>query len=1061
MGFTACVRDPSARPVHADEEPGVSIALRFDPRDASGVGETDWPVTFGVPIPKGLLHETAPLSLRDSEGTDFPLQAEVTARWPDGSLKWVLLDSQLPLADAVRSYSLRFAPGNAVPAFSSAPRIEVAEDAESVRLNTGVLELALSRQSLRVFDAVTVRVGSGDAWQSLFPEGRGGDLYLVDGEGTVYRGEWDDAPEVVVEEAGPLRATVKLEGWTRSADGRPLGRHIVRVQAFAGKRWVRVYHTFVKTADSGEVSYRAIALRLPYVGERFRFDGVGMEEPQGAEGGASLLQYRHNRFRLETNAGAVDREGRAPGIVTVSSGDTAYTVSRRFFHEMFPAGLAVTPGGLSLDFWPANGRPAEHTGDRLTERNAGQLWWVHEGETLDFRVPEELRKLSGYRRPDDENVILNAFDANALGISRTLEYVLDFHGGAAPSPEGVAMRHPPLVTVDPEWLASSGAFGSLAPRREDYSELEDALEATLKFLPAMYERMGVFGLWNFGAYNQSYHPSLEFADIHRHWKGFHQGGPRWPWLAYIRSGDPEIFDFAEIHARHLLDVCTAHWEDAAYNRSMEREGLWWGHNYSQVYRGGLRRYKGLVHWYGGNRMHYNAQVDYALWYWHLTGYRRAWDVAMMKGEFFLRARDQVDDPESSPGIYSRRNGTGRGTMGLDMYAATGDERFLEVPLAQLRRFLGEEAQEPGRRVNNIYYAPFLNRYREVLGPDPELDEFIVKAARHRMRSHWRGRDTWYDLMALAYDISGDPEFLAFGLANAAQLLLTRGYGSDPMLEGVLVSPYAGRPGYTAQQWGTFVAALDQHAARSGSRLTLEEPRPPVSPFAYRLRTPGLSQDGQSQLPPGFVFHVRQEAGEPVHMPLAFTVSGGDAVDVQVHRTSGGELQPVETRQLAVEKSRAHYTFTREPDQDPVEYRIVFSGATLELNGPIEGDFQKLVMEMPVWMRDEGGFWFMPVPPAEGNTPFLQFATRIRADRTVHHFLTDPAGQTVFRQTESGRVNGPLNRRFALPEEAPGGLWHYRVTQSGLGGDGTFLSGDVLPIISFTKESFFIPEVLKK
>lgn len=1057
-GFTACIRQPADAPRPGSEDEGASIRLHFDPRDASAAEQRDWPVTFGVPFPKGLLHQTASLHLRDAEGGRFPLQSEVTARWPDGSLKWVLLDSRIPLAEGVRSYALGYNAADPVPVFTHHGKVEVEENGDTILLNTGVMKLALDRRTLRVFDAVHVRETAEDSWTGLFPEGKSGDLLLVDGEGVPYRGQWEDEPEVLIEEAGPLRATVKLEGWTRSADGQRLGRHIVRVQAFAGKRWVRVYHTFVKTADSEAVAYRTIALELPYYGDRFHFHGAGMENPHGAEGGGSLLQYRHDRFQVVTDAGTADREGRAPGVVTVSSGGTAYTVSRRFFHEMFPAGLDVGPQRLRLEFWPERGRPAEHSGDRLTERNIGQLWWVHEGDRLDFRVPEEIRSFADYRRPDAENVILNAFDANALGISRTLEYVLDFHGKAAPSPEGVAMRHPPLMTVDPEWLAASGAFGQLAPRREAYAELEDALERTLKFLPAMYERMGVFGLWNFGAYNQTYHPSLDFAMVHRHWKGFHQGGPRWPWLAYIRSGDPEIYDFAEIHARHLMDVCTAHWEDAEYNRRMEREDLWWGHNYSQVYRGGLRRYKGLVHWYGGNRMHYNAQVDYALWYWYLTGYRRAWDVAMMKGEFLLRARSRIDDPESSPGIYSRRNGTGRGAAALDLYAATGDERFLEIPRAQLRRFVTEEAREPGLGVNNIYYAPFLNRYREVLGPDPELDAFIVKAARHRMH-HWRGRDTWYDLMALAYGITGDVDFLQHGLENAAELLLTRGYGSDPMLEGVLVSPYAGRPGYTAQQWGTFVAALDEHAARTGSRLALEEPQPPVSTHSFSVRTPGLTADGRTQAPPAFVFHVRREEGESVHIPFSFTVSGGDHVDLRLHRISGGTPQVIDTRRLPVEKRKVDYTFSVNAEQPAAAYRLEFSGATLEFNWPLDGDFKKMVMEMPVWMRPEGGLWFKPLSPVDGRAPSLQLSTRIRPDRTVHHFISDAAGNVFFRQTESGRENGPLDRRFALPQEASQGLWHYRATQSGLGGHGTFLSGDILPVISFSPQHFFIPEHL--
>src|SRR5882724_1498236 len=55
---------------------------------ASGSG----PVTCGIPWPRGALHDLSRLALRDARERRIPLQARVLDRWPDGSVRWVLLD---------------------------------------------------------------------------------------------------------------------------------------------------------------------------------------------------------------------------------------------------------------------------------------------------------------------------------------------------------------------------------------------------------------------------------------------------------------------------------------------------------------------------------------------------------------------------------------------------------------------------------------------------------------------------------------------------------------------------------------------------------------------------------------------------------------------------------------------------------------------------------------------------------------------------------------------------------------------------------------------------------
>ena len=55
------------------------------------------PVTSGIPWPCGRLQDPARLVLRDERGRAVPLQTRALDRWPDGSVRWLLLDWQASL----------------------------------------------------------------------------------------------------------------------------------------------------------------------------------------------------------------------------------------------------------------------------------------------------------------------------------------------------------------------------------------------------------------------------------------------------------------------------------------------------------------------------------------------------------------------------------------------------------------------------------------------------------------------------------------------------------------------------------------------------------------------------------------------------------------------------------------------------------------------------------------------------------------------------------------------------------------------------------------------------
>jgi hypothetical protein len=70
------------------------------------------PVTSGVPFPPGHLTAAKNVRLLDQRGREVPVQTEVLSRWPDGSIRWLLLDFQADApAEGVGTYTLEYGEG--------------------------------------------------------------------------------------------------------------------------------------------------------------------------------------------------------------------------------------------------------------------------------------------------------------------------------------------------------------------------------------------------------------------------------------------------------------------------------------------------------------------------------------------------------------------------------------------------------------------------------------------------------------------------------------------------------------------------------------------------------------------------------------------------------------------------------------------------------------------------------------------------------------------------------------------------------------------------------------
>ena len=115
------------------------------------------PLVWGVPLAQGVVREPGSLVLREmATGRRMTMQAEATARWPDGSVKWALvtlptvtLGARKRMRLELRAASGAKSAAGAKPSKSSkAPRaaVTVHEREDGTHIDTGRLRFVVARQ---------------------------------------------------------------------------------------------------------------------------------------------------------------------------------------------------------------------------------------------------------------------------------------------------------------------------------------------------------------------------------------------------------------------------------------------------------------------------------------------------------------------------------------------------------------------------------------------------------------------------------------------------------------------------------------------------------------------------------------------------------------------------------------------------------------------------------------------------------------------------------------------------------------------------------------------------
>ncbi|WP_020619996.1 hypothetical protein [Paenibacillus daejeonensis] len=603
--------------------------------------------TWGVPWHRGELHKDEPLALLAGEER-LPLQSWPTAYWPDGSVKWTAHASVFGPAHEAR---LRVVKGESVV---PAAVVTVVESESEVWIDTGAISCRLGRtgsELIRELSRGSSQVCSGGRLVVL-RERRG----LTAGLQTTVEEPYDGTIESVqVEQAGPLRAVIRVAGRHRAA-GAPGGQRsggpdrrwlpfTVRLYFYAGTASIRLMHTVLYDGNPHQDYVKGIGIRLsvPMRGElynrhiRFKGDtGWFAESPQG------LMTHRLTdpiaalyRSQREGRPIAFDREHDADFLRLlddvaiwdsyrlVQHSPDAYSIAKRTGEgcSWLPAVSGRRAGGMLYaggedgglaagvrHFWQQAPAALEVAGASTNEAELTVWLWPPDVPAMDLRHYDTRTHVASAYEGADE------LRSTPYGVGHTSECMIWCCERTPSQDELDGMdkhkEYPVLPVCEPARYHSTQTLGIWSLRDDSTparAAIEEKLDEIIAFYQAEIEQRGWYGFWNYGDVMHSYDPV-------RHTWRYDIGGCAWQnaelvpniwlWYMFLRSGRADLFRMAEAMTRHTSETDTYHIGEYA--------GLGSRHN--------------VIHWGCGCKEARIAMAGLHRYYYYLTADERIGEI---------------------------------------------------------------------------------------------------------------------------------------------------------------------------------------------------------------------------------------------------------------------------------------------------------------------------------------------------------------------------------------------------------------------------------------------------
>lgn len=613
------------------------------------------PVSFGTPWAKGELMPGDDVHLQDEAGAGVPVQTKINAYWPDGSVKWLLHSGVL---DTRKSYRLRKGAGARAEAGLTA-----GQSADgTVTVESGLLSCTIRKGDELITGLLRKQTKQQpvSARLTAFIENRDEQEGL---ETVAIRKLTGFTEKVTLEENGPLRAVVKLEGTHHYVAGQAQAfPFVIRLYFFAGSDEVRLVHTFVYDADEQKDFLKGLAVELHmqaggelwnrhigFAGDTGMFyeavqpmytirsseypPGYKKQQIEGqfvsidpVEEEKLLENVRDNaawsNFRLQQDSCdhySIVKSTR-PGCAYIPAAQGNRSKGAVFFgNEKAILAAAVK------DFWQKSPMALEVAGAAEEEPVLTVWLWSKYAEAFDFRAYDTVDHAFSY----------GDIDNHPQGIANTNEITLKLFD-RMPGKQAI-LDFAEDVQTDSLLIADLGAyeetrvFGTYwCPPKDGKYQTAAHEKAVLGFLDYYIEEVEQrrwYGFWDYGDVMHTYDPvrhSWRYDVCGFAWQNTELCNTYVNWLAFLRTGDYNIYRFARAMSRHTSEVDVYHLGKYAMLGTRHNVRHW-----------GCKWKEPRISMAGHHRFFY-----------YLTGDERIGDVMdFVKDADYARRDDQVEDEE--------------------------------------------------------------------------------------------------------------------------------------------------------------------------------------------------------------------------------------------------------------------------------------------------------------------------------------------------------------------------------------------------------------------------------